>query len=167
MPSSDATPSLKLTIELVPESCWYNNLRHIVPPAAWDHIRRQVYAACDHRCSICGAKGRLHCHEVWAYEDATRVQRLDGFLALCESCHHIKHLGLAGILASQGKLDYDRLVAHFLRVNHCDRAAFERHRAAAFAQWEERSHYEWTLDLGDLLAAPPAPDDPSADHVDI
>ncbi|HEX6820392.1 MAG TPA: HNH endonuclease [Ktedonobacterales bacterium] len=140
-------PDLRLTIELVPAGCWYSNLRQALPREAWDRIRRSVYAACNYRCATCGARGKLHCHEVWAYDDAAHVQRLAGFQALCESCHHVKHLGHAGILASQGKLDYDRLVAHFLRVNGCDRAAFERHRREAFEQWEERSRHEWTTDF--------------------
>jgi hypothetical protein len=141
-------PTLLLSIDLVPESCWYSNLRYILPRDAWDELRRKVYAACVYRCAICAARGQLHCHEVWSYDEATHVQRLEGFQALCENCHHIKHLGYAGILASQGKLDYEALVAHFLRVNGCDRAAFQRHRDAAFAQWEERSRHEWTTDFG-------------------
>ncbi len=146
--------SLRLAIELVPESCWYSNLRQVLPHAAWDRLRRQVYAACGYRCAICGARGKLHCHEVWSYDDATRVQRLEGLQALCESCHSIKHLGYAGIRASQGQLDYEALVAHFCRVNDCDRATFQRARAAAFAQWEERSRHEWTTDFA--LAFPRA-----------
>jgi hypothetical protein len=119
-----------------------------LPREAWDRLRRQVYAACGYRCAICGARGQLHCHEVWSYDDATHVQRLAGFLALCADCHHVKHLGHAGILASQGKLDYEALVAHFCRVNQCDRATFQRHRDAAFAQWAERSRHEWMTDFG-------------------
>ncbi|MGZ3668099.1 MAG: HNH endonuclease, partial [Ktedonobacterales bacterium] len=68
--------------------------------------------------------------------------------ALCEWCHHVKHIGLAGILASRGELDYERVVAHFLRVNRCDRATFDRHRADAFAQFEQRSRHDWRTDLG-------------------
>ncbi|MBF6592047.1 MAG: HNH endonuclease, partial [Ktedonobacterales bacterium] len=124
-------------------------------PAAWDRLRQRVYAAAGHRCAICGAAGRLHCHEVWSYDDAAHTQRLEGCVALCVWCHHVKHLGLAGLLASQGKLDYERVIAHFLRVNGCDRATFRAHSERAFAQWRERSRYEWTTDLGALN--PPAP----------
>jgi hypothetical protein len=143
-----ANTPLRLRIELVPESCWYSNLRDVLPTEAWDRIRRHVYAACGWRCAICGARGPLHCHEVWSYDDAARIQRLEGCLALCEDCHRVKHLGYAGILASEGRLDFERLVAHFLRVNRCDRATFEQHRAAAFVEWEERSRHVWTTDFG-------------------
>jgi hypothetical protein len=163
MRASESQSSLRLTIELVPASCWYSNLRQVLPREAWDRIRRQVYAACGYRCAICGARGKLHCHEVWSYDDAQRIQRLEGFQALCENCHHIKHIGHAGILASQGKLDFDHLVAHFLRVNQCDRETFARHRDAAFAAWEERSRHEWTTSFG--LAGSADESAPSSDGV--
>jgi hypothetical protein len=155
MPSNEA--ALRLTIELVPEPCWYSNLRDVLPRPVWDELRREVYAASGHRCGICGAGGMLHCHEVWSYDDATYIQRLEGFRALCTLCHHVKHIGLAGLLASQGRLDYEAVVAHFMRVNGCSRADFQRHYDAALAQWRERSRYEWQTDLGDV--APPAPPD--------
>jgi hypothetical protein len=148
----DVHDAPRLTIELVPATCWGANLRDLLPPTAWDALRRRVYAAAGHRCALCGAGGQLHCHEVWHYDDATHVQRLEGCLALCRWCHHVKHLGHAELLAAEGKLDYERLVAHFLRVNGCDRATFARYRAAAFARFAERSRHEWTTDFG--LALP-------------
>lgn len=148
---ADPFATLRLSIELVPETCWYANVRGILPPAQWDALRREVYRASSHRCAVCGAGGKLHCHEVWTYDDAYHMQTLQGFRALCASCHHIKHLGFAGILAGRGKLDFERLIAHFCAVNSCDRATFERARAAAFAQWHERSRLEWQTDFGGLL----------------
>ena len=35
---------LRLTIELVPSPCWFNNLRTRIPHAAWDKLRKKVYA---------------------------------------------------------------------------------------------------------------------------
>ena len=129
--SGDA--GLRLTIELVPATCWQANLRDVLAPSAWDALRRRVYASFGHRCAICGASGRLHCHEVWRYDDTAHTQTLDGLLALCELCHHVKHIGHARLLAEQGRLDYERVVAHFLRVNGCDRATFEEFIRPLFA----------------------------------
>lgn len=154
-PATPHAPALRLTIELVPATCWYANLRDVLSQAAWDHVRQAVYAASDNRCAVCGARPRqLHCHEVWDYDDATHVQRLAGFLALCRMCHHVKHIGHAGILASQGKLDLERVIAHFCRVNHCDRATYQEHYRSALATWKERSRYDWVTDLGDFAPAP-------------
>jgi hypothetical protein len=136
-----------LTAELVPSTSWYNNLRAVMAKDEWDYIRKEVYAYYYHRCGICDAPGTLHCHEVWSYDDATLTQTLDGFIALCPWCHHIKHLGLAGILSGRGELDYERLIQHFLRVNGCTRAEFFRHRDEAFDQWEKRSKHTWTIEL--------------------
>jgi hypothetical protein len=138
---------LRLTIELVPETCWYSNMRALLPSAEWDRLRRQVYRDYSHRCGICGASGRLHCHEIWRYDDAAHVQRLEGYIALCSWCHHVKHIGLAKLLAARGELDFERVVTHFLRVNGCDRATFERHCADAFALWRERSRHAWRTEL--------------------
>jgi hypothetical protein len=140
---------LKLTIELVPGSAWYSNLRRRLPRTEWDRVRKQTYAASGYKCGVCGAEGKLNCHEIWEYDDQAHTQKLAGFIALCDLCHHVKHLGLAGILAQQGQLDYERVVKHFMAVNGCDRKMFEEVKSQAFRQWQERSRYQWTLDLGE------------------
>lgn len=153
----NTTLPLKLTIELVPEPCWYSNMRKVMSQEAWDTLRRQVYREYGYRCAICGAHHvQLHCHERWSYDDVAHVQRLDGYICLCVMCHHCKHIGLAGILADEGKLDYQAVVDHFCSVNGCTEADFERHREEAFAQWRERNRYAWRTDLGQY--APDAPD---------
>lgn len=147
---------LKLTIELVPSTSWYNNLRKVIPKGEWNKIRKQVDAEYGHKCGVCGTdSGKLNCHEIWEYDDHNHEQRLKGFIPLCDLCHHVKHIGRAGILASEGKLDYEKIVQHFMKVNGCDREIFEKHKEQAFAQWRERSRYEWKVDLGaykDLVA---------------
>lgn len=35
---------LKLDFEMVPDGCWYSNLRSVLPKEAWDILRRMVYA---------------------------------------------------------------------------------------------------------------------------
>ena len=140
---------LRLTAELVPTSTWYRNLRTAVPKATWDRLRRRVYAEHGYRCGICGARGRLNCHEVWEYDDAARVQRLSGFVALCDWCHHVKHLVHTAGLASEAKLDYERVVQHFMRVNGCGRDAFQEHRERAMEVYRRRSAEGWRVDLGE------------------
>lgn len=155
----------KLTAELVPQTSWYSNLRNAVSRPDWDALRRRVYTESGHRCGICRGQGRLNCHEVWEYDDAEHVQALRGFIALCDWCHHLKHIGLAGVLAGRGKLDYDKVVEHFLRVNGCDRAAFEEHIRQAMSQWCERSEHPWRVDLGayeGLVARPDRRSDSSS-----
>src|SRR2546423_2395115 len=133
-------------------------MRKVVSPADWDRIRKKTYAAYGHRCAICGAEGTLNCHERWVYDDDTHVQKLAGFIALCDLCHHVKHIGLAGVLAARGELDYESVIEHFRRVNDCDRQTFDDHLDRAFDMWRERARRTRGSHFGGhsaLLAAGP------------
>jgi hypothetical protein len=141
--------NLKLKIELVPSTSWYNNLRNYMSKDDWDKIRKQTYAKYNYRCGICGGKGRLNCHEVWEYDDKNNIQKLVDFIALCDLCHHVKHIGFVSILARRGELDYEEVVNHFMKVNGCDRATFEKYRRKVFTKWRERSMHKWEMDLGE------------------
>ena len=137
-----------MSLELVPRTSWYDNLRTHISNEDWDKIRRRTHAKYKYRCAICGAKGRLNCHEIWEYYDKERIQMLVGFAALCGLCDRVTHIDLAGVRASEGNLDYEKAVEHFMKVNECDRRTFERHREDAFRKWGKRSKHEWTVDLG-------------------
>jgi catalase (peroxidase I) len=64
-------------------------------------------------------------------------------------CNHVKHIGLAGILAKQGKLDFNKVIKHFCSVNACSETEFKTHVKDAFAIWRERSKYQWKQDFGE------------------
>lgn len=146
---SDASAtSYRLEIELVPQTAWYCNLRKVVTQKQWDVLRRQCYRAWGCRCGVCGAGGRLSCHEQGHCNDEIYLQTLKGFIALCDLCHHCKHIGYAGILARQGQLDFAQVVAHFCRVNACTEDEFEHTSDQAFAQFYRRSRHPWETDLG-------------------
>jgi hypothetical protein len=145
----EESKELKLKIELVPSTSWYDNLRKHMDKKDWDQIRHKVYADYRYRCGICCDEGRLNCHEIWEYDDKRHVQRLIGFITLCDMCHHVKHIGLAGILAEEGKLDYEKVIEHFIKVNNCSRNTFVKNKREAFTQWEERSTHKWKVDLGE------------------
>ena len=55
-----------LTVELVPATCWYTNVRSHVPAEKWNVLRRAVYHCAKYRCGVCG--GRDHRHPVAYYE---------------------------------------------------------------------------------------------------
>jgi hypothetical protein len=83
----------RLSIELVPATSWFDNLRSLLPPAEWDALRKATSQAAGHRCEICGGRGPkwpVECHERWQYDDATHVQTLTGLIALCPECHRVK-----------------------------------------------------------------------------
>ncbi len=140
--------TLRLTIELVPSASWYNNMRKVLPPHEWDKVRKKSYEDYNHKCGICGASGRLNCHEIWEYDDWKHIQKLTGFIALCDLCHNVKHIGLAGILADKRMLDFEIIIRHFMSVNACGRNVFDEHREEAFKLWRNRSLHRWGVEFG-------------------
>jgi hypothetical protein len=148
--------SLKLCIDLVPQTCWEKNLRKQMKRSRWDKLRKKVYAAQGNVCCLCGAAGRLNCHEAWSYDDERHIQKLMGFQAVCDLCHHVTHFGLATILAHTERpdggppsLDLEKVIEHFLKVNGVARDEFEAHKTEAFRLLRERSKHEWQTDLGE------------------
>lgn len=91
----------------------------------------------------------MNCHEIWEYDDQRHIQKLVSLIALCDLCHHIKHLGRAHLLVWEGKLDRDLLSKHFIKVNKCDPADYEKYKRKVFDQYNERSDHRWTVDYGD------------------
>jgi len=140
----------KLTIELVPSSSWGQNLRNLLKPKMWEVLRKKTYQRSNFRCAICGASGKLEAHEVWKFDDKNHIQKLVDLIALCKKCHAVKHIGFAGIKGSFGKVSYEEIVAHFTRVNACDRKTFQDSLKKAFEKFEKRSQFEWNLDLSFL-----------------
>jgi hypothetical protein len=141
---------LKLAAELVPKTAWNQSLAKLLPRSVWNSIRDGVIKENGKRCQICKeTEGIMNLHEIWEYDDVNHVQKLDGFILLCPMCHHVKHIGLAGILANQGKLDYNKVVQHFCVVNGCSEKDFKKHLDEAFETWRERSRHEWKQDFGE------------------
>lgn len=145
--------ALRLTIDLVPKSSWGKSLANIMPKKDWDKLRQKVYREYGDKCGICGLprarnrKGSLNCHEIWRFNDKRHIQKLIGLIALCNMCHWVKHIGLAGTLASEDRLDLGKVVKHFMKVNKCRKKVFEEYKSLALAQWRERSKHEWEIDF--------------------
>jgi hypothetical protein len=49
--------------------------------------------------------------------------------------------------------DGRRLIRHFIKVNHCSRAAFDRHEKRATTEWLIRNKKQWKIDWGQFKAA--------------
>ena len=146
----EAETAPRLTIELVPKTCWFSNVRDRVSRQDWDRIRSQVYEHANHRCEVCGGRGSRHpveCHEVWEYDDASGIQRLVRMVALCPACHEVKHIGLAGI-----KGRGDLACAHLAKVNGWAPEVATQCVEDAFATWHTRSGRAWALDVSALAA---------------
>jgi len=144
----DSAP--RLTIELVPQTCWFSNVRDQVSREDWDRIRKQVYRHSAQCCEVCGGRGSKHpveCHEVWEYDETTGVQRLVRMIALCPACHEVEHIGLAG-LEGRGEI----AAAHLAEVNGWTSQVTAVYIEQAFDVWIERSDRTWSLDVSALAA---------------
>lgn len=140
--------SPKLTIELVPQTCWYSNVRSEVSAQIWELLKKRVYQKANYRCEICSGKGDRHpveCHEIWDYDDKQRVQTLTGLTALCPACHECKHIGYATI---QGRGDI--AATHIAKVNNWSPAQADLYIKKCFEIWQARSLVEWTLNISYL-----------------
>jgi hypothetical protein len=136
--------------ELVPSTVWYSSLYRLLPREVWNNLREGIISENWRKCQICGeTEGTMNLHEIWHYDDVNHVQKLNGFILLCRMCHHVKHIGLAGILADEGKLDFAEVIRHFCKVNNCSEAEFETHVNNAFMVWKKRSQYQWKQDFGE------------------
>ena len=136
---------MKLIVELVPRTSWFENLRSLLTPEQWDKLRRETYRKALYRCEVCGGKGLKHpveCHEIWHYDDRKHRQTLTGLIALCPNCHQCKHIGLAEL---QGK--YEAAFKHLMKVNRWTKRQAEQHIEAAVEKWEERNDFEWNVDI--------------------
>lgn len=134
----------KLNFELVPDGCWYSNLRTLLSKKQWDFLRADAQARANGKCMICGKDTkRLEAHERWSYNEEKGVQKLEDVVAVCKDCHSVIHIG-----RTQLKGDVERAEKHFMSVNGCSYVEYrkalgkanERHRQLNLVS-------EWKLDL--------------------
>jgi len=136
-------PMRELSIELVPQSSWYNNLRKILSKEDWQKLSRFVRS--NGVCDICGRHlpiSELDAHEKWSYDDVTHIQKLENILSLCKDCHRVKHIGRAQAVGEEHLAK-----KWFMKVNGCSEDDYEEAIHEAITEWQERSEHKWTLDV--------------------
>ena len=135
----------RLTIELVPRTSWFSNLRSRVDRPTWERLKRETALRAGNRCEVCGGRGPrwpVECHEIWSYDDKNYIQKLEGLIALCPSCHEVKHIGLAGVRGRSLKAE-----KHLAKVNGWSEEDVRNYIEYSFELWSRRSKHEWNLDL--------------------
>ncbi len=134
----------KLEIELVPDGCWYSNLRTLLSKKQWDFLKADAKKRANGKCMICGAKtSKLEAHEKWSYNEKTQTQKLEDIVAVCKDCHAVIHINRTWI-----KGDEERAEKHFMRVNNCSYAGYRKALGIANEIHQRRNEIsEWKLDL--------------------
>lgn len=139
----------RLFVDLIPNTCWFKNVRSSVDPNDWDCLRNHIYERVNYVCECCGCNTkengvRLDAHERWDYitGEGVNIQKLTRLVALCEYCHQSTHMGLARI---RGKGDEAR--THLCKVSGMTKDECNKHISDAFVEWGNRSKIRWELDL--------------------
>jgi hypothetical protein len=135
----------KLTIELVPQRSWFQNVRTMVSPKEWDRIRFRIYERSNRKCEICGGRGKkwpVECHEMWEYDDKKRIQKLIRMIALCPTCHQVKHIGL-----SEMKGLLPECLEHLAKINNWTLAQANNYAREQVELWRERSEFDYEIDV--------------------
>ena len=142
----------KVLLELIPKTCFYSNVRTLLPTKYWNLLRKESYRLADNKCEICKQTGKeqgyrhnVECHEIWEYNDELKVQKLLGLISLCPKCHQVKHFGRATAIGKQAEV-----LKHMEDVNSWTHKQCVDHLAETTIIHKERSKYKWRLDLGIL-----------------
>lgn len=136
---------MKLTINLIPRTTFFTNVRSIYPEY-WDLLRKDCYKKAFYKCEICSGKGKkwpVECHEIWSYKNKT--QKLERLIALCPQCHQVQHAGLATI---RGKSE--EVISQLMKVNKITRDNALEHYHEAFEIWKKRNKINWHLDTTNI-----------------
>ncbi len=134
----------KLNFELVPDGCWYSNLRTILSKEQWDFLKADAKERADGKCMICGKKtNRLEAHERWSYNTRTATQKLEDVVAICKDCHSVIHIGRTQLLG-----DEEVAEKHFMKVNGCSYVDYRKALGEANEIHKKLNLVsEWKLDL--------------------
>ena len=137
--------NFKLNFELVPDGCWYSNLRTILSKAQWNFIREDAISRAEGKCAICGKKcTRFDVHERWDYDEQNGVQILKDILAICKDCHSVIHIGFTQLKSK----NIERYENHFMKVNDCNYATYCKALSTANEIHQRRNLVsEWKLNL--------------------
>ena len=129
---------------MVPEECWYSNLRSVLKPSDWDTVRRDAYKRAGGRCCICGRAGeRLEAHERWSYDEEKALQKLEMVVALCRNCHEVVHISRTQLIGRGAEA-----MEWFMKVNECSQIDFHEALGQANAKYIERNKIEgWVTDV--------------------
>lgn len=128
--------------EMLPDSTWEKNVRHLMGQEVWDRMRRHAYKAAGYRCEICGTQGALEAHEWFELDDSHATQRLKRVIALCPLCHKVHHLGIARRLGMLAEVR-----SHMKTVNGWTDSELETAIAEAYDVWAQRCQWHWHVDL--------------------
>ena len=142
---NDFTKWIKLTIELVPNCLQRMSVRSLLTQGSWDRIRQVVYKRANNSCEICGSIGLRYpvaCHEIWDYDNNSYIQCLKDFIALCPSCHGVKHFGLSRIMGYE-----EQATQHLCNINNWTIKNAKKYIDESFEIYQLQNLHSWEQNL--------------------
>lgn len=131
---------MKYAPSILPFGAWGQNARQF--PKVWKKIREAAIYKADHRCEVCGAEGRVECHEEWSFDAVKRIQRLEQIKVLCPACHETQHTGRARML---GRME--QVVAHICKINSISQSEAIEAINSAVERAVSMNDIVWSLDI--------------------
>jgi hypothetical protein len=134
----------KLNFELVPDGCWYVNLRSHLKKTDWEKLKAYARSKANGKCAICGRAVKFpDTHEVWSYDEEKAVQKLEDIIAICKDCHSVIHIGRTQLLG-----DIERAENHYMKVNGVSYAEYRSDLGKANEIHKRRNLIpEWITDI--------------------
>lgn len=143
---------MRLSIELIPKSAFFQNARYGRPRSHWERVKLLTAADAGHKCEIChdikGQCDRVEIHEIWNWQvtsETEGIQTLERTIALCPWCHRAKHWG-----HSEGTGLIVPTRNHMKRVNGWTDDELELHITGAWREWRRLSKITWTPEMSFL-----------------
>lgn len=143
---------LKLKIQPIPNSTWGISLANKMPSKEWLDLTVKVYRDADYTCEICGATGvKLHCHEVWEFDDRKKIQRLVRLECCCELCHNVHHFGRSTVVYKPSYVE--KLIKHWCKVNGKTKQDFIEYQKEIFEINKRRAKIFYIVKVGRMILA--------------
>lgn len=153
----DRQKSYKIRFEFIPPKQNFRNVRSALQFTyqsfePWKEIRDWIEQKNDGVCCVCGGVSQDHdekkttateCHEVWHYNEQTKVQKLARLMPLCCRCHSIVHLSMH----FKDKALTEKLLQDYAEINNVSLDQAYEDLDFAYRERKRRADFEYVLDL--------------------
>ena len=144
----------KLSISMVPQALWGENLRKHLTRGSWNKLRLSQFER-EPNCEFCGSSpsgAARHAHEEWDYEKTVGTAYLVKLRTICRMCHLVEHPGFVSVMVAKGHFTpaiLDEIKYHFCIVNRCKAEDYCKHCEEARSKYEELARVtDWKIDFG-------------------
>lgn len=130
------------SVDCVPESAWFANLRSMIPTSQWKALSAYVRHRNHDQCEFCGSNEKTEAHERWLFDEKTGRQKLMRIMCLCKMCHLSVHIGVATELGFREDAE-----KHIFATTGWTKKDLVKHLEDGSGRWQTISKMPWTQDV--------------------